>query len=112
MTSIVAAFVAIAFLWHHGPWLAIALVPYGFAYLSYRGAVVVAHEYGATVCTLIDLNRFALYDYLRMQPPKSTRSERRMNIQLMNLIDHDSTINLPYEQPQSSSGVNGSAEPT
>jgi hypothetical protein len=112
MTSIIAAFVAIVFLWHHGPWLAIALVPYGVAYLSYRGAIVVAHEYGATVCTLIDLNRFALYDSLHMQPPKSTRAERRMNIQLMNLIDHDSTINLAYEQPQSSSGGNGTAEAT
>ena len=43
-TSIVATFMAIAFLWHHGPWLLIALVPYGIAYLSYRGAVVVAHD--------------------------------------------------------------------
>ena len=46
-TSIFATFIAIAFLWHHGPWLMIALIPYGVGYLSYRGAVVVAHEYGA-----------------------------------------------------------------
>src|SRR5262249_50955334 len=46
-TSIVATLIAIAGLWRHGPWLLLALVPYGVAYLSYRGAVVVAHEYGA-----------------------------------------------------------------
>jgi hypothetical protein len=96
-TSIIAAFVAIAFLWHHGPWLAIALLPYGIAYISYRGAVVVAHEYGAAVCTLIDLDRFALYDYLRLPRPKNTVSERLMNDTLRNLLDHNPTVSLRYE---------------
>jgi uncharacterized protein (DUF486 family) len=67
-TSIFATFLAVAFLWHHGPWLLVALVPYGIAYISYRGAVVVAHEYGSAVSTMIDLDRFALYDSLRLPP--------------------------------------------
>lgn len=97
VTSITAACIAIAFLWHHGPWLAIALVPYCIAYMSYRGAVVVAHEYGAAVCTLIDLDRFALYDYLRLPRPKNTVSERLANDALTQLLNHNPTVDLEYE---------------
>jgi hypothetical protein len=56
--------------------LAIALVPYSLAYLSYRGAIVAAHEYGAAVCALIDLDRFAFHDALRVPQPKNAMSER------------------------------------
>lgn len=100
VTSIVAALISIAFLWHHGPWLAIALIPYSLAYLSYRGAVVVAHEYGAAMSTLIDLDRFALYDYLRMPRPADTEAERVANAQLMRLLRHNPRANLTYEYPQ------------
>jgi len=97
-TSIFAVFIAIAFLWHHGPWLTIALIPYGLAYLSYRGAVVVAHEYGAAICTLIDLDRFALYDYLRMPSPKNTEAERLLNAKLVELIgDRSTKVELSYD---------------
>ena len=78
-TSIVATLIAISALWRHGAWLLLALVPYGVAYISYRGAVVVAHEYGAAVAAMIDLDRFALYDALRMRRPKNTTAERRRN---------------------------------
>ncbi len=105
-TSIFAVLVAIAFLWHHGPWLMIALIPYGLAYLSYRGAVVVAHEYGGAICTMIDLDRFAFYDYLRMPPPKSLKAEQAMNAKLVDLIgEHDPDVELSYDYsyaPQSS----------
>src|SRR5262249_44176912 len=80
-TSIIAALVAVTALWRHGPWLLLALVPYGVAYLSYRGAVVVAHEYGAAVAAMIDLDRFTLYDSLRLPRPKDTNAERLMNEQ-------------------------------
>lgn len=98
-TSIFATFVAIAFLWHHGPWLLLALVPYGIAYLSYRGAIVVAHEYGSAVSTMIDLDRFALYDSLHLPPPATTTAERRMNAQLMELISPNPEIVLRYQHP-------------
>jgi hypothetical protein len=104
-TSILATLIAIAFLWHHGPWLAIALVPYSIAYLSYRGAVVVAYEYGAAICTIIDLDRFALYDYLRMPRPESTRAEQLMNDQLTKLLRHNPDIDLRYEHPHDSTGA-------
>lgn len=98
-TSIFATLVAIAFLWHHGVWLLVALIPYSIAYLSYRGAIVVAHEYGAAVSTMIDLDRFALYENLRLRQPKNTQAERRMNVKLMKLITHHRKVVLPYEHP-------------
>lgn len=98
-TSIFATFIAIAFLWHHGLWLLIALVPYSIAYLSYRGAIVVAHEYGSAVSTVIDLDRFALYDYLRLPRPATTTDERRVNDSLMWLIKGSSQVVLQYENP-------------
>jgi hypothetical protein len=114
-TSIVAVFVAIAFLWHHGPWLMIALVPYAIAYLSYRGAVVVAHEYGDAICTLIDLDRFALYDYLRMPRPENAEAEQCMNVKLMEFIGrHNPNVALSYDHSnaQQSFGFDGSVEVT
>jgi hypothetical protein len=99
VTSVLATLVAIAFLWHHGPWLAIALAPYVIAYLSYRGAVVVAHEYGAALCTIIDLDRFALYDSLRMPRPGSTKAEQSTNKQLMELLRQNQKVDLPYAYP-------------
>lgn len=98
-TSIFATFVAIAFLWRHGPWLLLALVPYGIAYLSYRGAIVVAHEYGSAISTMIDLDRFALYDSLHLPLPTTTTAERRTNARLMELISHNPEIVLRYQHP-------------
>jgi hypothetical protein len=100
MTSILATFIAIAFLWRDGSWLLIALVPYAIAYLSYRGAVVVAHAYGSAFSTMIDLDRFALYDYLRLPRPKTTKSEQRTNAKLMNLLNHDPGVVVHYRHPQ------------
>ena len=107
-TSIIATLIAITALWRHGPWLLLTLAPYGVAYLSYRGAVVVAHEYGAAVAAMIDLDRFALYDALQLRRPKDTAAERRMNAKLMKLLTQDQDIVLRYARtdaaPASSSG--------
>lgn len=98
-TSIVATLIAVAFLWRHGPWLMIALVPYSVAYISYRGAIVVAHEYCAAFSAIIDLDRFTLYANLRMRMPKNTKAERRMNSRLVELLDYKRPV-LSYEHPQ------------
>jgi hypothetical protein len=105
VTSIIAVLVSIAFLWHHGLWLTVALVPYAVAYLSYRGAVIVAHEYGAAICTLIDLDRFALYDALRLPRPKNTASERLTNASLTELLDHKLKVSLRYVYREDANGV-------
>lgn len=101
-TSIFGTLIAIAFLWQHGPWLLIALIPYCIAYLSYRGAVTVAHEYGAAISTIIDLDRFALYDHLRIPRPKSAKAERQVNEQLVKLLAHNLSVDLTYEHPGTS----------
>ncbi len=107
-TSIIATLIAITALWRHGPWMLLALVPYGVAYLSYRGAVVVAHEYGAAVAAMIDLDRFALYDSLRLPRPKDTAAERRMNAKLMKLLTNgDSDIVMHYAHPDVKASVDG-----
>jgi hypothetical protein len=106
-TSIVATLVAITALWRHGPWLLLALVPYGVAYLSYRGAVVVAHEYGAAVAAMIDLDRFALYDALRLPRPKDTAAERQMNAKLGKLLSHNREIVLLYKHPDAQGDSSG-----
>jgi hypothetical protein len=98
-TSVLATLIAIASFWPHGPWLLLALVPYAIAYVSYRGAVVVAREYGAAFATIIDLDRFAFYDYLRVPLPKNTDAERHANAQLMRLLSHNRRVVLPYEHP-------------
>jgi hypothetical protein len=104
-TSLFASLISIAFLWHHGPWLAIALIPYAVAYISYRGAVVVAHEYGAAMSTIIDLDRFALYDYLKLPRPACTGSERKTNADLMELLRHNWVVDLKYEYPDEPSST-------
>jgi hypothetical protein len=111
-TSIVAALIATAFLWQHGLWLLIALIPYGIAYLSYRGAVTSAHEFGSAISTIIDLDRFALYDCLRMRRPTNTWAERRMNAQLMALLSHDPGVGVPYEHPAASDGADKGSKAT
>jgi hypothetical protein len=104
-TSLFASLVSIAFLWHHGPWLVIALIPYAVAYISYRGAIVVAHEYGAAISTIIDLDRFALYEYLKLPRPDGTESERKTNADLMDLLRHNWIVDLKYEYPHAPSST-------
>ena len=111
-TSIVATLIAISALWRHGPWLLLALLPYGVAYLSYRGAVVVAHEYGSALSAMIDLDRFALYDALRLPRPKDTAAERRMNRDLGQLLSHNRKIILRYEYPDVPGSTSGQSTST
>jgi len=80
--SLVASGVTVALMWRHGPWLLLALVLYLFSYIAYRGAVVVAHEYGTALAVAIELNRFALYERLRLSLPDDLEEERHQNVQL------------------------------
>ncbi|MFI0366958.1 hypothetical protein ACH35V_03710 [Actinomadura sp. 1N219] len=97
VTSLIACALSIAFLWQDGLWLMISLIPYGFAYLFYRGAVVTAREYGTAMAALILLNREALYKRIGIPKPADTREERTQNEGLQQLLDHDGLADLPYE---------------
>ncbi len=76
LVSILAAVAGIMFLWRAGLWLTIAAVPYSMAYLFYRGAVVLAAEYCTAVATVLDLNRFTLYDAVHVPAPSDLKGEQ------------------------------------
>lgn len=97
--SVVAAITTIIFLWPWGAWVLIALIPYALAYLSYRGSVVAAGHYGASLETLINLNRFALYQQLHMQLPASTDEEKGINAKLVDLLEYVPKTTIDYEHP-------------
>ncbi|HEY0636951.1 MAG TPA: hypothetical protein VGD67_04830 [Pseudonocardiaceae bacterium] len=79
IVSLLCCLSGVVFLGGHGLWLLAALIPYAAAYLSYRGAVVAAGEYGRSLAVVIAVNRFALYDRLRVTAPVDTRDERARN---------------------------------
>jgi len=94
--AIVAAGLTVIFMWRHGLWMLLALGPYAVGYLSYRGAVVVAHEYGTALAVLIELNRFRLYERLRHPQPENAAQEREANARLMRAFAHDPNVRLDY----------------
>jgi hypothetical protein len=84
-TAILALFatiITVPFMWWQGLWMFLAVVPYGMAYASYRGAVALAEEYGMAMRTLIDMSRFALYERLRIEQPSNSAAERNLNSSL------------------------------
>jgi hypothetical protein len=93
-----AAVVSVGLLADDGAWLMLALAPYCISYLAYRGAVASAHSYGTALSTLVDLDRFALYERLRMVPPPDTLVERERNAQLLKLLSHEPAY-LLYAPP-------------
>jgi hypothetical protein len=69
---------SLLYLWSHGLWLLVTLIPLGLAWLCYLGAVTTAREYGAALRLLVDLNRFAMYEQMRLPMPQTTDAERRI----------------------------------
>lgn len=94
--SLLAALITSMVLLTGGLWLLIALVPYSLAYVGYRASIAAAQEYAAAMRTVIDLNRFALYDALRVKHPKRTKQERITNERLMDLLQGSDEISLRY----------------
>ncbi|NUR95318.1 MAG: hypothetical protein HOV67_08680, partial [Kribbellaceae bacterium] len=77
--GLLSAVVTTVWLLGAGWWLLVALVPYAFAYVTYRGAVASAAAWGAAVKTCMDLDRFALYEAMHVDWPTDTRAERQRN---------------------------------
>lgn len=96
--SIIACATALLFLWPDGLWVLVAAIPYGMAYLSYRGAIVAAGHYGSAFDTLINLDRFSMYEQMGLELPTGTSQERMINKKLMLLLKYDDSQLLPYSR--------------
>lgn len=101
--SAVATATAVLFLWPDGLWVLLALVPYALAYLSYRGSVVAAGHYGAAFDTLVNLDRFTLYQQLHLRLPVTPEDEKEMNAKLAQLFDYYPAA-IEYEHPVAGNG--------
>lgn len=106
--AIIATIETVAMLFTDGPWLFVALVPYGLAYLAYRGTVAAARSYGTATSTLIDLNRFALYESLHLPRPTSLYDERERNKDLMDVITRSDPPDLRYRPEPGNPPLRGS----
>jgi hypothetical protein len=95
-----AAALSVVLLIRDGAWLFLALAPYAISYLAYRGATSSAHAYGTALSTLIDLDRFALYERLHLLLPSSTQVERERNAQLLKLLAGAPASGLDYAPPK------------
>lgn len=96
---VVATVLSVVLLASDGAWLLLSLAPYCVSYLAYRGAVSSAEAYGTALSTLIDLNRFALYEQLHLPLPADTMAEMRRNEQLLKLLAYDPPYFLQYASP-------------
>jgi hypothetical protein len=97
--SLLAFVVACCFLVDDGAWLIVALAPYAIAYTSYRGAIIAAHEYGTALTTVIDLDRFGLYQHLHVPLPRDSQRERQRNDALMDSLQSGAGF-VSYEHPK------------
>ncbi|HZZ54583.1 MAG TPA: hypothetical protein VFE26_09910, partial [Trebonia sp.] len=96
MLFALATALSLGILLDDGAWLLLTLVPYCISYLAYRGTISSAQAYGQALSTLVDLNRFALYDQLHVPPPSNTEDEKIRNAQLMKLLSGEPEYFLRY----------------
>lgn len=96
--SFLATIIAVVFLMTDGLWLLVSLIPYALAYIAYRGAVAAADEYATAVTTVIDLDRFQLYESLRIDAPRDIKEERAANVRLMKFLEGDESANVRYSR--------------
>ncbi len=64
-----------------------AAVPYAVAVLLYRAVVSAADEYGATLESVLHLNRHAVYERLKLASVSNLGAERDQNDLLKVLLD-------------------------
>ncbi len=107
VVSLLAATETFACLATDGWWLLIALIPYALAYLAYRASIAAADEYTTAVRTIIDLDRFALYESLNVELPRNSDEERKNNEKLMRLLAGEH-VDLRYREPDADSTPPGS----
>lgn len=88
--GLVASVLTVAFLFTDGLWLLWTMLPYCISYLAYKGAVSAAQGYGTVVTSVIDLDRFLLYDELGISAPRDSDEERESNGLLMQMLRGES----------------------
>jgi hypothetical protein len=86
ITALLATIATVVYMWSDGWWLLLALAPYSLAFAAYPGAVRAAYDYGLGFATLIDLNRFALYEALHLPIPRTYGAERKQNETLAKML--------------------------
>lgn len=96
--SAVATLVTAAFLWRSEWWLLLTSLPYLATYLFYRGAVIAAAEYGIACATVLDLNRFTLYERLEYRRPATADAERTQNAVLLRQLARR-PVDITYRNP-------------
>jgi hypothetical protein len=106
--SVVAVVTALLFLFRDHFWTMLAVVPYGLAYLSYRGALVAAAHYTAAVDALVNLDRFALYQQMHLPLPGDAVAEKTMNEQMKKVFEYHPKP-MRYEH-QAIGGATGATE--
>jgi hypothetical protein len=87
-----------ALLWRFGAWLLLPVVTFFLAYMSYRGAVANAVQYGTILVAVTALARWNLYDRMGLRPPRHSGEERRQNGELNRVLrgfDGDLTYRRP-----------------
>lgn len=112
VVALLATAETFGFLLTDGWWLLVTLGPYSLAYIAYRASVAAAEEYMGIVRTVLDLNRFKLYESLHLKPPRNTREERRNNAKLMDLLGGDDEVSLRYKHPAAGTPSTGTVPPT
>lgn len=108
LTSLLASALWLVIFWRHVWWLPLAAIPVGVAYLSYRGAVVAAGEYGRALAVVIALNRFALYKRLHLKAPATAAAERRVNRTVHAMLDYSDSESVRYFHDNDGAGDFGS----
>ena len=99
VTALIAFVATVGFMCRDGIWLLVSLVPSAIAYLSYRGAIIAAGQYGRAIAVIIALNRFSLYEQLQMPVPASSVEERSINKGLRHLMEYDRDTWMIFRRP-------------
>lgn len=104
--GLVASILTAAFLLTDGLWLLWTIVPYCVSYLAYKGAVLAAQGYGSVVASVIDLDRFLLYDELGVPSPRDSDEERESNKLLMQMLGVDGQkVTVRYRRREGSQNI-------
>jgi hypothetical protein len=100
--AMAATLITVVVMYRHEAWMLVALIPYAVAYGAYRGAVTVAHEYGTALAVLVEVDRFSLYERLRLPLPNTLNEEQDLNKKLMKAFRLQPVSWLNYAAPKPS----------